>query len=218
MTTQAKSTPQPKPTDPASDRSSRPKRKGRDESSRDESSRSESSRGEDGNRRQLVSFLVAREEFAVDVHRVKEIIRPVETTNLPHAPAFTDGIINFRGRLLPIIDLHARLGLKGRAEGEGTRIVVVETGRRPVGLLTDAVREVLKVEESAIDSTPDLVSQVKSGFVSSVAKLEERLLILLDIEQMLSEEEAKSLSEAKSLGEAAAETEASETAATQRLK
>ncbi len=104
--------------------------------------------------------MVAGEESAVDIRRVKEIIRPVET------------------------------------------------GRRPVGLLTGAVREVLKVEDSATDSTLDLVSQVKSGFVSSVAKLEERLLILLDIEQMPSEEEAKSLSEA------ADGTEVSETVAT----
>jgi len=108
---------------------------------------------------------------------------------------------------LPIIDLHVRLGLGGRAEGAEPRIVVVETGRRPVGLLADAVREVLKVEESAIDPTPDLVSQVESGFVSSVAKLKERLLILLDVGQMLSEEEAEAL------GEAAAETEASEATA-----
>jgi purine-binding chemotaxis protein CheW len=145
---------------------------------------------------------VAGEEFAVDIHRVKEIIRPVEPTDLPHAPAFTDGIIDFRGRLLPIIDLHARLGLGGRAEeGEEPRFVVGETGRRPVGLLTDAVWEVLKTEGSAIDPPPDLVSEVKSGFVSSVAKLEERLLILLDIEHMLSEEETKSL------GQAVSETE-----------
>jgi len=144
---------------------------------------------------------VAGEGFAVDIHRVKEIIRPVEPTDLPHAPAFTEGIINFRGRLLPIIDLHARLGLKGQAEGEEARIVVVETGCRPVGLLADAVREVPKVEESTIDPTPDLASQVDSGFVQGVAKLGERLLILLDIEHMLSEEEAKPL------GQAVSETE-----------
>lgn len=182
MTTQAKATTQTTATEKATATDSTP----------DRSSRStREGRGEGGARRQLVSFVVAGEEFAVDIHRVKEIIRPVEPTDLPHAPAFTEGIINFRGRLLPIIDLHARLGLKGQAEGEEARIVVVETGRRPVGLLADAVREVLKVEEHAIDPTPDLVSEVKSGFVASVAKLEERLLILLDIEQMLSEEEAK---------------------------
>lgn len=186
MKTQAKATTQ------TPDRSSQSRREGRSDA---------------GTRRQLVSFVVAGEEFAVDIHLVKEIIRPIEPTDLPHAPAFTDGIINFRGRLLPIIDLQTRLGLGGRAEGEEARIVVVETGRRPVGLLTDAVREVLKVEESAIDPTPGLASQVESGFVQGVAKLEERLLILLDVEQMLSEKEALSLDEAVSSEAAASEAE-----------
>jgi len=142
---------------------------------------------------QFVSFIVADEEFGVDILTVQEIIRPVEITRVPHAPDFVEGVINLRGRILPIIDLRTRLGFPERDRDEDTRILVVELEDQTVGFVTDSVREVLRVEESTIEPAPDLAVNIDTHFLRGVAKLEDRLLILLDLDGIFSEEEADAL-------------------------
>ena len=143
--------------------------------------------------RQFVSFIVAEEEFGVDILTVQEIIRPVEITRVPHAPDFVEGVINLRGRILPIIDLRTRLGFPERDQDEDTRILVVELQDQTVGFVTDSVREVLRVKESTIEPAPDLATNIDTHFLRGVAKLDERLLILLDLDGIFSEEEAEAL-------------------------
>jgi len=143
--------------------------------------------------RQFVSFTVAEEEFGVDILTVQEIIRPVEITRVPHAPDFVEGVINLRGRILPIIDLRTRLGFPERDQDEDTRILVVELADQTVGFVTDSVREVLRVEESTIEPAPDLAVNIDTHFLRGVAKLDERLLILLDLDGIFSEQEAEAL-------------------------
>lgn len=143
--------------------------------------------------RQFVSFVVAGEEFGVNILTVQEIIRPVDITRVPHAPDFVEGVINLRGRILPVIDLRTRFGFPERAQDDDTRIVVVEIGNQTVGFMADSVREVLRVDVTAIEPAPELAVGIDAGYLRGVAKLDERLLILLDLEGLLSEEEAEAL-------------------------
>ncbi|MEM1128759.1 MAG: chemotaxis protein CheW [Bacteroidota bacterium] len=137
---------------------------------------------------QLVSFIIDNEEFGIDILKVQEIIRPVEFTRVPNSPDFVEGVINLRGRIVPVIDLRKRFGLSIKEQDKNTRIVVVELEEKVVGFILDAVREVIRVDKSIIEPAPDLAMGVDSQYIRGVAKLEDRLLILLDLEQVLEEE------------------------------
>lgn len=145
------------------------------------------------NLRQFVSFVVAGEEFGVNILTVQEIIRPIDITRVPHAPDFVEGVINLRGRILPVIDLRKRFGFSGRSQDEDVRIIVLEMEHQVVGFVTDAVREVLRVEESTIEPAPELAVGIDAHYLRGVAKLDDRLLILLDLESMLSDDEVAAL-------------------------
>jgi purine-binding chemotaxis protein CheW len=134
---------------------------------------------------QLVSFVVAGEEFGVDILKVQEIIRPVAITRVPHAPAFVVGVINLRGRIIPVIDLRTRFGLPPRERDKDTRIIVVELSDAVVGFMVDAVHEVLRVPRETIEPPPELAVGIDAHYLTGVAKLEDRLLILLDLEEVL---------------------------------
>lgn len=143
--------------------------------------------------RQFVSFVVAGEEFGVNILTVQEIIRPVDITRVPHAPDFVKGVINLRGRILPVIDLRTRFGFPAQERTVDMRIVVVEIGGRTVGFMADAVQEVLRVDVSSIESAPELAMGIDADYLRGVAKLDERLLILLDLERLLSADEEEAL-------------------------
>jgi purine-binding chemotaxis protein CheW len=143
--------------------------------------------------RQFVSFIVGGEEFGVNILTVQEIIRPVDITRVPHAPDFVEGVINLRGRILPVIDLRTRFGFPKRDRDDDMRIVVVEIGSRTIGFMTDAVQEVLRVDVTAIEPAPELAVGVDAGYLRGVAKLDERLLILLELENILSTDEEEAL-------------------------
>lgn len=143
--------------------------------------------------RQFVSFIVGGEEFGVNILTVQEIIRPVEITRVPHAPDFVEGVINLRGRILPVIDLRTRFGFPERNRDDDMRIIVVEIGAQTVGFMTDAVQEVLRVDVTAIEPAPELAVGIDAGYLRGVAKLDERLLILLDLENLLSDNEEEAL-------------------------
>ncbi len=145
---------------------------------------------------QLVSFVIAEEEFGVDILKVQEIIRPPEITRVPNAPSFVEGVINLRGRIVPIVDLRARFGLPPREQDKDTRIVVVELEEQVTGFQMDAVKEVIRVEQDVIEPPPELAIGIDTDYLKGVAKLEERLLILLDLEEVLSENELIDMAEA----------------------
>jgi purine-binding chemotaxis protein CheW len=142
---------------------------------------------------QLVSFVIENEEFGIDILKVQEIIRPVEITRVPNAPGFVEGVINLRGRIVPVIDLRARFGLPTRERDKNTRIVVVELSNKVVGFMMDAVREVIRVDRTVIEPPPELAVGIDANYIKGVAKLEDRLLILLDLEEVLSAEEHSGL-------------------------
>jgi purine-binding chemotaxis protein CheW len=146
---------------------------------------------------QMVSFVIDREEFGVEILRVQEIIRLVEITRVPHAPVFVEGVINLRGKIVPVIDLRKRFRLSRRDADKDTRIIVVELEDRVVGFMVDSVREVIRVDRTVIEPPPDLAIGIDAHYITGVAKLEDRLLIILDLDEVLTGDEEKALEEVR---------------------
>ena len=138
---------------------------------------------------QLVSFNLGNEEFAVDILKVQEINRMVEITRVPRSPHFVEGVINLRGKVIPIVDLRKRFNLEDKEHDKQTRIVVVDVDNRTIGLIVDAVSEVLRLPGDTIEPPPPLVAGVDSEYIKGVGKLEDRLLILLDLNKIFSKKE-----------------------------
>jgi purine-binding chemotaxis protein CheW len=134
----------------------------------------------------MVGFSVGKEEFCVDILKVQEIIRMMEITKIPNAPDFVEGVINLRGKVIPIIDFGKRCNLYAMGEGDENhrRIVVVSIGERTVGLVVDKVSQVIKLEAEQISSTPGVAKGYNSDFISGVGKSGDKLLILLDLEKL----------------------------------
>ncbi len=144
---------------------------------------------------QLVTFHVGQEEFGVDILDVREINRLMDITRVPHAPSFVEGVINLRGQVIPIVDLRSRFGLEVATRDKNARIVVVELHDSVVGFLVDSVSEVLRVSRSVVEPPPAIVGAIDSDYIEGVVKLEDRLLILLDLQKLLNGGEARELQE-----------------------
>jgi purine-binding chemotaxis protein CheW len=136
----------------------------------------------------LTTFFLDREEYGVDVRQVQEIRRMSEITTVPRAPGYIRGVINLRGRILPVLDLKRKLGLGEVEAGRATRIVVVRVGERLLGLLVDGASQVLKVAVSRIEPPPEEVLEKGGDYIRGVAKLEDRLIILVDLGRLLAHE------------------------------
>ncbi|WP_243438573.1 chemotaxis protein CheW [Fundidesulfovibrio soli] len=143
----------------------------------------------DGTLLQLVTFNISQEEFGVDILKVQEIIRIMEITKVPRAPEFVEGVINLRGKVIPIIDLRKRFGMASRGHDSQTRIIVIEINQMIVGFVVDSVSEVLRIPASTVEPPPSIMSGIESEYISGVGKLEDRLLILIDLDKLLSSEE-----------------------------
>jgi len=134
----------------------------------------------------LATFFLAREEYGVDVRLVQEIIRVSEITPVPRAPGFIKGVINLRGRIIPVVDLKRKLKLGDVEErARQSRIVVVKVRERLVGLLVDGASQVLKVPVSIIEPAPEEVVEIDANFIRGVAKMDRRLIILMDLPKVL---------------------------------
>ena len=144
---------------------------------------------------QLVSFNIGGEEFGVDILKVQEINRMVTVTAVPNSPSFVDGVINLRGKVIPIIDLRTRFGMHRKEHDKNTRIIVVELKGNVVGFVVDAVSEVLRIPRSVTEPPPTVVAGINADYITAVGKLEDKLLILLDLEKVFSVEERSLLKE-----------------------
>ncbi len=142
---------------------------------------------------QLVSFVIGKEEFGIDILIVKEINRITQITKMPNSPDYVEGVINLRGRIIPIVDLRSRLGLPRKESDKNTRIIVLEISGKTIGFIVDAVKEVLRVPDSIMEAPPEIVSGVNSEFIKSVGKLEDRLIIIIDQEKLLTSKEKQEL-------------------------
>lgn len=147
---------------------------------------------------QLVIFQLGEEEFGVRILQAREIEKLDQgLTRIPKAPHFVEGVINLRGEIIPIVDLRKRFGLTLPPLGYNSRVIIVEVGENLVGMLVDAVVEVLRVPLSAIEPPPPITKGVDAYYLEGVVAIDHRLIVLLNLEKALSPEEAKELSEAE---------------------
>lgn len=141
-----------------------------------------------------LTFLLGREEYAIPISRVKEIIGMMDITTIPRTPPFIKGIINLRGKVIPIIDLRLKFGLEEIAYTERTCIVILEvnslTRGKMMGIAVDAVSEVVLIQKNEVEDAPLDDGYVDGRFLAGIGKVKDRVLLLLDVEQILAHEEA----------------------------
>jgi purine-binding chemotaxis protein CheW len=147
-----------------------------------------------------LTFALGEESYAVDVRKVREIIRLTNITTVPQMPAFIRGVINLRGKIIPVIDLRVRFGLPHAATTDKTCIVVVQIQtsaslRRETGLIVDNVEEVLNLSANEIEETPDFGTQVDTEYLLGMAKIKGVVKMLLDLDRVLGSDEAKALNQ-----------------------
>ncbi len=135
--------------------------------------------------RQYLTFALGAEEYGVEILKVQEIKGYSAITPIPNTPSYVKGVMNLRGSIIPIVDLRAKLSMAEAAYNQFTVIIVVRVGAKTVGVVVDAVSDVLNIPLKDIQPTPDFGSQVDARFISGLAKASERLVVLLDIEKVL---------------------------------
>jgi purine-binding chemotaxis protein CheW len=148
---------------------------------------------------QVVGFRIGNETFGVRIGSVREIVRVPEITAVPSAPETVEGVINLRGKIIPVMDLRKRFGQSDIQPDKKNRILVVELENKLVGLIVNAASEVLKIAPSEIEAPGNLFAEGESGYVTGVGKLKGRLIILLDIAKLLLRPEYKRFEEAAEL-------------------
>jgi purine-binding chemotaxis protein CheW len=138
---------------------------------------------------QMVAFKLETEEFAVDIHQVREVLKMAAVTPLPQSATFIEGVINLRGEIIPVVDLRKRFELSGWERNDQTRIIIVEIKDSYVGLIVDSVTEVLRFSSANIQPPPSKVAGTRTDLIKGVGKIGERLLIILNLEKILTSEE-----------------------------
>ena len=141
----------------------------------------------------LVGFFLGQEEYALDILKIREIRPMMEITTVPKAPDFVEGVINLRGDIVPIINLRAKLSLPEAEHTEESKVIVVEFDNRLIGIVVDEVSEVIEIPEERVSPPPAIIGGVEAEFLKGVGKLGDRLLILLDLDKILTEKEKKML-------------------------
>ena len=142
-------------------------------------------KAKDGSVRELLSFLVGGQDYCIDIMSVREIRGGTRATPLPHAPHFMRGVINLRGTVLPIMDLSSRLDLDAEIDSDRNVIIVVADGARTVGLMVDAVSDILAVPEDDLQPPPDLKANNERSFISALMIVDNRMIRVLDLDAVL---------------------------------
>jgi purine-binding chemotaxis protein CheW len=148
---------------------------------------------------QVVGFRIGNETFGVRIGAVREIVRVPEITSVPSAPDTVEGVINLRGKIIPVMDLRKRFGHVDIQPDKKNRILVVELQNKLIGLIVNAASEVLKIPPSEIEPPGSVFAEGESSYVTGVGKLKGRLIILLDVSKLLHQQEVKKLEEAADL-------------------
>jgi purine-binding chemotaxis protein CheW len=142
---------------------------------------------------QLVGIRIGRETFGLPISLVREIVRVPEITSVPNAPEYIEGVINLRGRIIPVVDLRKRFGEKITEPNKKNRVVVVELESRRIGLIVNSASEVLKIAPSEIEAPHDVFQEGELNYITGVGKLKGRLVILLDLSKILQRGELRRL-------------------------
>jgi purine-binding chemotaxis protein CheW len=138
---------------------------------------------------QLVAVRLGNETYGVDISKIHGIITMQPITRIPRTPDFVNGVINLRGRVVPVVDLRKRFGLEVTGATRETRIVIVETGDQTIGMVVDGVSEVLTIPADAIDPPSPVATGAGTEYIRGIGKIEDRLIILLDIGKVLARDE-----------------------------
>jgi purine-binding chemotaxis protein CheW len=146
--------------------------------------------------RLLVVFQLGAELYGVEISRVHEIIRLQTVTKVPRSPEFVEGVINLRGKVISVINLRRRFGLPTAEHSRASRIVVVDVNDQVIGMVVDGVSEVLRLHTSTIEPPSPTVAGIDSEYLQGICKLSERLVILLDLDRVLTRDERRALEEA----------------------
>ena len=141
------------------------------------------------NEKQYVVFRLGREIYGLDISTVLEIITMQSITEVPGTEHYIEGVINLRGRVIPVFNLHKKFNLEGGEVTRSARVVVVEVNGISIGMLVDGVSEVVKISENIIEQPSDIISDIEEEYLSGIAKLEERLVILLNLSKVLRNDE-----------------------------
>jgi len=143
---------------------------------------------------QLVVFNIGTEEFGVEIMNVQEIIRMTNITKIPQASGYVKGIINLRGRIIVVINLNVIMGMENKEQNENTRIIVADIGETVMGFIVDSVSEVIRLPQSSVEPAPSVIAnKIGTEYVRGVGKMEDRLLILLDLDKILSANELRNV-------------------------
>lgn len=140
-----------------------------------------------------VVFRLNNEEFAIDIQQVERILGFIEPTKVPESPYFIKGIIKYQNNILPIMDLNAKFN-KQNNDNINSKIIVVKHNEKSIGLLVDDVQEVIDVKKDEIESTPEVISQYSNKYINGILKKENRIIMIIDTEKILTKEEFSSLS------------------------
>lgn len=144
-----------------------------------------------------LSFLLGEEIYAIPIKKAKEIIGMMDIIHLPKTQGYIKGVINLRGKIIPVVDLRLRFGMEERAYNERTCIIVVEINAREnhrlMGIVVDTVSEVVTLQTDDIEISPELDTQIDGSFLAGLGKTKEKVIMLLDVEQIFNREELASL-------------------------
>jgi len=142
---------------------------------------------------QVVVFELGSELFGVNISVVESIIKMQAITKIPHSPEFVEGVTNLRGKVLPVLDLRKRFGLEPRMADKNSRIIVINVYETEVGMIVDGVSEVLTVPDQSVEPAPPITASMDSSFITGIAKIDQRLVILLNLGKVLSSQDQDSL-------------------------
>lgn len=142
---------------------------------------------------QLVIFSLGKEEYGVDIMQVKEIVPYKEPVKMPNTLQFVEGIINLRGEIIPIVNLKKRFNISGEDIGDQTRVIVMSIDSKKVGFIVDDASEVITINSENIEPAPEIVAGIDRRYITGIGKVEERILIILDLDKLFSEKEQEAL-------------------------
>jgi purine-binding chemotaxis protein CheW len=140
-----------------------------------------------------ITFRLGKEEFGIKIEAIHQIIGITDITPIPHTPDYIKGVLNLRGRIIPVIDLRLKFSLEEREYDERTCIIIVEVNKgsikMPIGIIVDFVSEVMTVTRENVEDTPYFGVNLDTAFIMGIAKLEDKIKIILDIDRVLTSEE-----------------------------
>ncbi len=144
--------------------------------------------------KKILVFKIAGEEFAADIMQVERILGFSEPTKVPEAPVFVKGVIKYQGKIIPVIDLNIRLHMEKTNLSNDSKIIIVKHNEMSIGLIVDMVSEVVDIVDDDIDNAPDIVKGISNKYIMGMIKLDERIIILLDTEKILTIDQVNELS------------------------